>query len=424
MTGSSDDADQVLSDVAEALAADGVYVHPALANVVSPEEEAELAQTLQQAEEPAYVVLYPFERNDRFGGTPSDLLTRLQAREPLPGVFITTDAYGLTNDEYSDARVDAYQWGEPGSYDGQEWYELSEAVDSRAPEGGFDIDEAVQVAAELVVEGREAISEGYRERQEQRDAEYADREGDSASSVGEVVGAGLFLAVLAAIIIGGAAVVVRRRSPATAGAPSGSRPAPVPRVERSRPAAVLPASAVERIREAHDRRLEERAQRELLALGEELDATEIGPRHERSSWQAALDHYDAARRVLEVAERRDDELDVLHVVGALVLLGRGRDALSAALKGRGFEPAPDCYLNPLHGRAAAARRVEVGGRPLEVPLCEGCRSDLRRGRSPDILDVSQRGTPTHWFDTGVEPWVSTGYGALDTDLVTALHRSR
>ena len=423
MTGSRD-ADQVLADVAEALAEDGVYVHPSLASLVTPDEEATLAQTLEQAEEPAYVVLYPFERNDQFGGSPSDLLTRLQAREPLPGVFITSDAYGLTNDEYSDARVEALEWGEPGSYDGQVWYELSDAVDSRAPEDGFDIDEAVQTAAELVVEGREAVSEGYRERQEQRDDEYVARGGDSGNSVGEAVGAYLFLAVLAAVIVGGAAVVVRRRSPATATASSGSRPATVPRAERAQPAAVLPASAIERIREAHDRRLEERAERELLALGEELDATEIGPRHERSSWQAALDHYDAARRVLETAERRDDELDVLHVVGALVLLARGRDALSAASKGRGFEPAPDCYLNPLHGRAAAARRVEVAGRPLEVPLCERCRGDLKRDRTPDILDVSQRGKPTHWFDTGVEPWVSTGYGALDPDLVTALQRTR
>lgn len=419
MTGSRD-ADQVLADVAEALADDGVYVHPSLARLVSSGEEATLAQTLQQAEEPAYVVLYPFEPNDQFGGSPSDLLTRLQAREPLPGVFITTDGYGLEA-EAAQVYIDAFQWGEPGTYDGQEWYELSDAVQSRAPEEGLDLADSLQTAAELVVEGREAIFEAFGDRQEQRDAEYEARDdasGAGGDGFGGVLGVGLVLAVVAAAVVG---VVLRRRSSTTAGGPDDDRARPARPAE---PVAVLPPSAVDRIREAHDRRLEERAQHELLALGEELDATEIGPRHERSSWQAALDHYDAARRVLGVAERQDDELDVLHVVGALVLLGRGRDALAAALRGRGYEPEPDCYLNPLHGRAAAARRVEVDGRPLEVPLCERCRTDLRRDQTPDLLDVSQRGTPTHWFDTGLEPWVSTGYGALDPDLVTALQRTR
>lgn len=408
-------ADQVLADVAQALADDGVYVHPSLAGVVSAADEAEIAQALAQAEEPAYVVAYPFQRNDEFGGSASDLLTRLQARESLPGTFVTTDAFGLVNDEYSDVRLDAYTWGEPGGMDGQTWYELPEAVQSRDPEGEFDLDEALLTAAELVAEGRDAISEGYAERQEQREAEREERgsastgggDGEGVDLTGLLV-AGLVVATLLAV----ARSVVRRRGGRVAGPARESTPA------------VLPPSAVERIREAHDRRLEERAQRELLALGEQLDSLEIGQGDERTSWQAALDHYDAARRVLGVAERQDDELDVLHVVGALVLLGRGRDALGAALKGRGFEPEPDCYLNPLHGRAAAARRVEVSGRPLEVPLCERCRSDLKRDRTPDILDVSQRGRPTHWFDTGVEPWVSTGYGALDPDLVTALQRTR
>ncbi|GAA4677584.1 hypothetical protein [Nocardioides nanhaiensis] len=407
-------ADQVLADVAQALADDGVYVHPSLASVVSPAEEAEIAQTLAQAEEPAFVVAYPFARNDEFGGSASDLLTRLQARDELPGTFITTSSYGLVNDEYSDIRLDAFQWGGPGGYDGQEWYELADAVQSRDPDGDFDLDQSLQTAADLVVEGREAVSEGYRERQEQREAEREERGSSPLGGDGDGVDlTGLLIAgLVAATVLAVARSVVRRRHGRAAAPARESAPA------------VLPPSAVERIREAHDRRLEERAQRELLALGEQLDSIEIGQRDERTSWQAALDHYDAARRVLAMTERQDDELDVLHVVGALVLLGRGRDALAAARKGRGYEPEPDCYLNPLHGRAAAARRVEVGGRPLEVPLCERCRSDLRRSRTPDILDVAQRGTPTHWFDTGVEPWVSTGYGALDPDLVTALQRTR
>ena len=46
-----------------------------------------------------------------------------------------------------------------------------------------------------------------------------------------------------------------------------------------------------------------------------------------------------------------------------------------------------------------------------------------RARTPnDILDVVRDGTPVHYFETDAEPWASTGYGALEPDLVERLHR--
>ena len=59
-------------------------------------------------------------------------------------------------------------------------------------------------------------------------------------------------------------------------------------------------------------------------------------------------------------------------------------------------------------------------------MCATCRKDLAAGRRPDILDVVRDGVPVHYFATDAEPWASTGYGALEPDLLTALrgHRSR
>ena len=175
----------------------------------------------------------------------------------------------------------------------------------------------------------------------------------------------------------------------------------------------LPPSAMTRIRQAHDRRLGERARADLLALGEAIDATEIGPDHDRTSWQAALDHYDAARRFLDP----DPGRDVLDVVGAIVLASRGQAALAAASRGKDYEPTAPCFLNPLHGNATSSRSIELDGRAIKVPLCAECRAALTKARIPDILDVERGGRPLHYFETTDEPWASSGYGALEPDLL-------
>ncbi|WP_185994446.1 hypothetical protein [Nocardioides campestrisoli] len=180
----------------------------------------------------------------------------------------------------------------------------------------------------------------------------------------------------------------------------------------------LPDSVLDRVRSAGDADLLRRARKDVLALGEAIDAAEMDGA-DSPAWAAALDHYDAAGRLLPPT---DDPVDPLDAAGAVVLADRGRQALAAAERGRAFTPTTTCFLNPLHGRAELDRTLEHKGRRLKAPVCTTCRKDLEAGRRPDILDVVVRGVPQHYFETGREPWASTGFGALDPDLVTRLHR--
>ncbi len=41
-----------------------------------------------------------------------------------------------------------------------------------------------------------------------------------------------------------------------------------------------------------------------------------------------------------------------------------------------------------------------------------------------MLDLDADGEPRHYFELDVEPWSSTGYGALDPDLPGRLFESR
>src|SRR3546814_3900507 len=106
------------------------------------------------------------------------------------------------------------------------------------------------------------------------------------------------------------------------------------------------------IRKAHDRKLGQQARDDVLVLGERIDDSEITATGNVDSWQSALDHYEAARRAMDV---KDPE--VLDVVGAIVLADNGSRALDAALAGRSFKPPTRCFLNPLHGVTGKVQEV-------------------------------------------------------------------
>ncbi len=182
----------------------------------------------------------------------------------------------------------------------------------------------------------------------------------------------------------------------------------------------LPDSVVAQVREAHADRIEQEARDLVLELGEAVRRSDLDTDHDTGAWQAALDHYDAATRVLDGS----DDLELLDAVGALVLARQARAALDAATSGKTFRPLRLCYLNPLHdGPGRTSMRLEQDGHTLDVPVCRTCRSDLKAGRDPDALRVERRGRAVLYVDSGVEPWASTAYGTLGTGLVGALHRT-
>lgn len=392
------DDDAELDAIHQDLADDQVYVHSSLADEFSADELAEISDNLAAADETVFVVAYPFTPGDAYGGSPADLLTRLHAEHPDPGLYLaTTERFEPT--EYTDITLEARSWDEQGT---SESYVLASELSIVRYEAHEDLGEAFVRATELLQLPQDELRElEENAREEWRESEGLDAGGagpgdsDGSNVVGYVLG-GLLVAVVL-----GAVVASRRRRKATE---------PL----------TLPASAVARIRKAHDRKLTEQARADVLALGELIDDAELAPDANASSWQAALDHYDAARSLL----RDTDQPEVLDVVGAIVLADNGSRALADAQADRDFAPPVRCFLNPLHGEGSDRERVRYGDRDVKVPLCRQCRTDLHKDRTPDILDVEHRGRPVHYFETDAEPWASTGFGSLDPDLVRRLHGHR
>lgn len=374
------------------LAKDGVFVHPSLRGLVSAAAEDDLEQEVAQADHPTYVVVWPLRDHDAYGGKASDLLTRLHDKYPQPGIYLSTTTR-LEPTTYSSVDVDGRQWGIPGQSDGAlSVWAIEMVVDQ---EDHQDIPSAMNRAIELLDMSPDEVAKLNEELLAENSSA---RGGEASDEDSSWLPAGLttvLVAVLTVFIVWRVMVSFRKKP------------------------ASLPKSAVQQIRAARARELLVRARDTSQALGEELDSTEIGSADNPDAWQAALDHYAAARRLLE--HEGPGELDV---VGALVLAGRGREALTCARAGKAWQPTPDCYLNPLHGPADKGRRIAWQGRTLEVPVCGECRSALRKKQVPDIFDVIHNGKPVHYFETDVEPWASTGYGSLEPDLVRRLHGHR
>lgn len=399
MTDTGEDAAD-LDAIWAALEKDHVYVHPSMEKEVTATQLAEAKGHIARSEDPVYVVVYPLHPDDEFTGEPADLVATLHDHRPEPGIYLATDV-----------RWDRNELG------GASWEVRTENLD---PVGDATfaarIEEPDDLGAQIVA-ATEMIADGTtQERYDKARVTYEktiDKQETSSSSqqpsyADDDGGAGGALPWVVAVVLLATACALAWRSfkKGRDDAAAGGR------------AFTLPASVVERVRDAHDSALLARVDRELLALGELIDETELTG--DTAGWQTALDHYDAAKRVR--GESRQP--DVLDVVGALVLVERGGAALTAAAAGRPYEPTRPCYLNPLHGAAAGATPLATARGKVVVPLCSQCRRDLKAKRRPDILDVVRGGTPVHYFDSAVEPWASTGYGALEPDLVTQLHRTR
>ncbi|GAB2885596.1 hypothetical protein [Nocardioides pacificus] len=384
----SDELDRIHADLAE----DGVYVHPSLREYVDDAEVAQIQTNIAASDVAVFVVVEPYSDDDPWTGEPEELLARLHDRYPEPGLYVSNGRI-VDLEEYGYSLV-TRDYTAPGSP------ELDDFLLGYVPE----LEQPDDLGAGLVALTDMVATDTAQERY---DAVRQESTGSSPDSEDPGAGgdpSGLLVAglVLALVVTAGWGWTRHRAG-------------------RRRGGFVLPESAVDRIRDANDRQLLKRAERELLTLGEAIDHADMSEAHDAGAWQAALDHYDGARRVLR---RGDPTPDVLDVVGAIVLAGRGEGFLAAALSGRGHEPAVPCFLNPLHGEASGSSPVQRGETTVKVPLCPTCRADLKAKRRPDTLDVLRKGQPVHYFDTTDEPWASTGYGALEPDLLPRLHGTR
>ena len=410
--------DEDITDIVEALDRTDVYVGEGASTWIEPQDRARVQQTIDRADLPVKVVLVvPPDDGGIHAG--EDLLVRLHDAGAPDGLYL-----GVNNVLEVDEDGPSYPWTEDrefhlavkqwGAIEGRT--DLTWGVDLLLSNGGGD-GEPYELGPGLV-EVTELLAEGDVDTIEARGSEGLGAAVEQSSGSGSADGDGPPLLGVGALVLAAAAVVlvVRRRRRTAARRP---------RQRSGQRGFTLPDSVLDRVREAEADSLRSRGRRAVTELGEHIDAAEMSASSSSAAvaaWQATLDHYEAASRLLPAETRHP--VAVLDAVGALVLAQRGEEALAAARAGRAFVPRPLCFLNPLHGRGSRSELIKHGDFRATAPLCAGCRRDLRARRRPDILTVRVDGHAAHYFETGHEPWASTGYGALDADLIGRLRELR
>lgn len=386
-----------LAELEAELGRDGVWVAPALREVVTSRDEARIEEAVADQPTPTYVALVELSFDDPLtGGRPEELAFLVRDDTGREGTYV------LLGPRYDQSTYELQVQAFPDEYD------LFPAPTVAAAELPRDL--AGQVLRTLELLRTEEADTLYDELRAQEDVAEeggtgtggstgvaGGTEGAADSDVGVVLAlVGLVLALLAA------ALVVRARRA-------------VPRVRGA--AFVLPETVVRTVRAAEDRQHEVVAEQEVLALGEAIDAADLDPRRSGGSeaWQATLDHYDVASRILH---RRHSPADA---VGAIVLARRGREALAQAVRGRAWSPRAACYFHPLHGLATSTVRWEHEDAWVDVPCCSACEVAVERDAEPrNVLDFVADGRPAHYFRLDLGAWSRTGYGSIDTDLLGAL----
>ncbi|MDQ1104416.1 hypothetical protein QE364_000509 [Nocardioides zeae] len=411
------------AEIAAALETSPVYRAPGTEAWLSDAAAADLAATITENDLGLFVVLeVPPASTSNHG---ADLLTLVkQARDRAgvdsAGLYVGVDYVGPRDEdphdpytETAELRLAFQQWGDvspqlSSEYGADDLEFPAELFLSYGHGGGdgtpFELAAGLQELADRLAEGdaatiRDDGSDGLNRANETNASSTSSAPG--AAGEGDGPSLPLVGGVVAALVVVAVVVAASRR-------------------RGSRRTFALPDSVLSRVREAEADELRRRARSAVVVLGERIDGAKLGPRDDAETWQSALDHYEAAGRLVP-----DDgsEPDVLDAVGAIVLADRGEQALAATRRRKGLVFTTPCFLNPLHGTGRRQDTVTHGRFRVDAPVCDRCHADLKAGRRPDILDVVEHGRAEHYFETNREPWASTGYGALQPDLLTLI-RSR
>lgn len=420
--------------IVAALKKDPVYVDPAYRTAVPPARREKLVAQIERTGLPLKVALVPLADGDAYAGDAGVLAELLHDRLGQRELILITTSdlsgwlrgYEWPSDQHqAEAAVNAVGHL-PGMSEAGLATKVSKAIE--LVEGGRGEEVYREATADLA-------SGGSPSRPLQADGD-TDAEGFPWMPVG--LGAGT------AVAVGAGLVLRQRRRAGGAGQPF------------ARPHAVIAAA-----READLARLRDRAEQEVLALGEAVRAVELPPASAtatsgpdggadtpsgggteaaRAALQQALDAYAAAGTVLDSAARRVD------LAGVLALVAEGHDALRAVRHTakpspppgrRGLArwasrrrhpsrsaadattPLPLCFFNPLHGRSA--RRLAwrpLGTRHmLDVAACSECARAVAEHQAPEVLTDEWDGRAVPYFEVPAEHsvWAATGYGSLVDD---------
>jgi len=389
------------SQIAADLRHSPLYVDPSLTSAFPAAARSEILAALSKAPARVFVIAVPLVSGSQWTSA-QQLADVVQNALGSPGIYLTLDAGGDT--------VDAWTWpSDPQGIDAPP-YHAADAADA----ANLDVAPDAPVwqnflrAIQLIDSGRAQQAD---QAAQAALARSADAGASGSSPGGDAAGGAVLLAGAAAVPVTLTVIAVRRRRRRRAGTRTGGEA----------PAFTPPRSVVHAAEAAAGADLRDRAQRELLELGELLEqagpagadgAPAGGPDEGDEDLARALDAYDAAGQTLDRAAGVPD------LAGVLVLTQIGRCAAAAAQARQAGQPAPPapvlCFFNPLHGPAAETARWRARGEPaaLQVRVCGACAAALAQRKFPDVL-TSARGIP--WYEDAGTVWAATGYGQFSTD---------
>ncbi len=370
-------------EIATALAKDPLYIDPAYASGLPDSLRQSVRTKALALGYPVYTIVLPLVPSDAFQGKERNVITLVMDALRTPGLYVVVDG------------GNRFPW-----YEARELPQLDDAKLRNARQHALDDTGYDAGPTEVVARFYELLA-GPALPAPTRTTTTSNRRGDSSAADdgnGGMIAGGIFVGIVLLLIVLGVVIGRKRRTPG------------------ARKAFTIPPHVAATVAAERRRRLTKETTAELTQLGSDLAALPTvageGLRHQ----QLALDAHDAAGRVLDASR------DLVDVVGAMVLLDKGRqeyDAAQAVAAGRKpAEVQPLCAFNPLHGRASGRpTRVEADGNTLTLPLCAECRRALKHKNAPASLPGDDG---PYWH--GDDLWARTFFGAITDDLPAAVSR--
>ncbi|GAA3081810.1 hypothetical protein JOF29_004667 [Kribbella aluminosa] len=373
-------------EIATALLKDPLYVDPAYKTALPENLRADVKKKASALGYPTYTIILPLTPSDEFEGKEDNVLTLVIDALRKPGLYVVVDGgsrfpWYETKDlpQVSDEKLNASR---------------ARALDDTGYDAG---------PTEVVARMYELLAQPGIPSTSPRPTSGTPTQRDDSGSGGHgtavtlgIVG-GLLVLVALGLVIG------RRRG-------SGSAP-------RREKTFRIPPHVAATVAAERRRKLTRDTNAELTTLGSQLAALPTTEGAGLAHQQAALDDHAAASKILD-----SPSPDLVDLVGAMVLLDKGRreyDAAVATPAGRRVADVPElCAFNPLHGRSTGRpTKVESGGTTLTLPLCNECRQALKRGAAPASLPGKDG---PYWYEDSL--WARTFFGTTGDDLAAAVSR--
>lgn len=373
-------------EIATALAKDPLYIDPAYATALPANLRADVTKRSAALGYPVYTIILPLTPSDEFQGQESNVLTLVMDAFKGPGLFVVVD--GGSRFPWYEAR-DVPQLSD----------EKLDASRQRAlDDTGYDAGPTQVVARMYELLAQPGIPKTS---PRPTSASRPDRDDSESGGHGWIVALSIIGGLV--VLIGLGLVIGRTRG-------SGSGP-------RREKTFQIPPHVAATVAAERRRKLTRDTNAELTSLGSELAALPTTEGAGLVHQQAALDDHAAASKILD-----ESAPDLVDLVGAMVLLDKGRreyDAAVSVAAGRRAADVPElCAFNPLHGRSAGRpTKVESNGTTLTLPLCNDCRQALKRGAAPASLPGKDG---PYWYEDSL--WARTFFGTTGDDLAVAVSR--